>query len=48
MPAIVLIDSSILSVTSVSTSSGAAPGSRVMTATTGKSIRGKRSTPRRV
>ena len=40
MPAIVLIDSSILSVTSVSTSSGAAPGSRVMTATVGKSTRG--------
>ncbi len=40
MPAIVLIDSSILSVTSVSTSSGAAPGRRVMTATVGKSTFG--------
>ncbi len=40
IPAIVLMDSSILSVTSVSTSSGAAPGRRVTTATVGKSTFG--------
>ena len=45
MPLIVLTASSILSVISVSTSSGAAPGSRVVTTTVGKSTFGKRSTP---
>ena len=48
MPLIVLTASSILSVTSVSTSSGAAPGSRVVTTTVGKSTFGKRSRPSRV
>ena len=45
MPLIVLTASSILSVISVSTSSGAAPGSRVVTTTVGKSTFGKRSRP---
>ena len=45
---IVLTASSILSVISVSTSSGAAPGSRVVTTTVGKSTLGKRSRPSRV
>ena len=48
MPLMVLTASSILSVISVSISSGAAPGSRVVTTTVGKSTFGKRSTPRRV
>ena len=48
MPLIVLTASSILSVISVSTSSGAAPGSRVVTTTVGKSTLGKRSRPSRV
>ena len=48
MPLIVLTASSILSVISVSTSSGAAPGSRVVTTTVGKSTLGKRSSPSRV
>src|ERR1043166_2180836 len=48
MPLIVLTASSILSVTSVSICSGAAPGCTVVTSTVGKSIFGKRSTPRRV
>ena len=47
MPLIVLTASSILSVTSVSISSGAAPTSTVLTVTNGRSIFGKRSTPRR-
>ena len=47
MPLMVLTASSILSVTSVSISSGAAPTSRVLTVTKGRSILGKRSTPRR-
>src|SRR5262245_47849104 len=47
MPLMVLTPSSILSVISVSTSSGAAPGSRVVTTTVGKSTFGKRSSPRR-
>jgi hypothetical protein len=37
MPLIVLTASSTLSVTSLSTCSGAAPGSRVVTVTVGKS-----------
>ena len=41
MPLMVLTASSILSVTSVSTCSGAAPGSRVVTTTVGKSTFGK-------
>ena len=45
MPLIVLIASSSLSVISVSTSSGAAPGRTVVTTTNGKSTSGKRSTP---
>ncbi len=45
MPLTVLIDSSSLSETSVSTCSGAAPGTIVVTVTTGKSIFGKRSMP---
>ena len=45
MPLIVLTASSILSVISVSISSGAAPGSRVVTTMVGKSTFGKRSTP---
>ena len=45
MPLIVLTASSTLSVISVSTSSGAAPGCVVVTTTTGKSTFGKRSTP---
>ncbi len=44
MPLIVLIASSILSDSSVSISSGAAPGKVVMTWTTGRSTFGKRST----
>ena len=44
MPLMVLTASSILSVSSVSTSSGAAPGSVVMTETIGRSTFGKRST----
>ena len=47
MPLIVLTASSILSVTSVSISSGAAPTSTVLTVTNGRSILGNRSTPRR-
>ena len=47
IPLIVLTASSILSVTSVSISSGAAPTRRVLIVTKGKSIFGKRSTPRR-
>src|SRR6478736_623602 len=45
MPLMVFTASSILSVTSVSTCSGAAPGSRVVIATEGMSTFGKRSTP---
>ncbi len=45
MPLMVLTASSILSVTSVSTSSGAAPGRRVVTTTVGKSTFGNRSSP---
>lgn len=45
MPLIVLTASSIFSVISVSTSSGAAPGRRVVTTTTGMSTFGKRSSP---
>jgi len=45
MPLIVLTASSILSVSSVSISSGAAPGSTVVTMTNGNSTLGKRSTP---
>src|SRR4249919_4144280 len=45
---IVLTASSILSVISVSTSSGAAPGSLVVTTTVGKSTLGKRSSPSRM
>ena len=45
---IVLTASSILSVISVSTSSGAAPGSLVVTTTVGKSTLGKRSRPSRM
>ena len=45
IPLIVLTASSILSVISVSTSSGAAPGRRVVTTTVGKSTFGKRSSP---
>src|SRR5262245_31865581 len=48
MPLMVFTPSSILSVISVSTSSGAAPGRRVVTMTVGKSTFGKRSSPRRV
>ena len=44
MPLMVLIASSILSESSVATSSGAAPGSSVMTLTTGRSTLGNRST----
>src|SRR4030095_16784113 len=43
MPLMVLTASSILSVISVSTSCGAAPGSRVVTVMVGNSTRGKRS-----
>src|SRR5262249_27817092 len=45
MPLIVLTASSILSVISASTCSGAAPGCTVVTVMLGKSIFGKRSTP---
>ena len=45
MPLIVLTASSTLSVTSLSTCSGAAPGRRVVTVTVGKSTFGRRSTP---
>ena len=45
MPLIVLTDSSILSVMSVSISSGAAPVSVVVIVIVGKSTFGKRSTP---
>ncbi len=45
MPLTVLTASSILSVISVSISSGAEPGWRVVTVTIGKSTLGKRSTP---
>jgi hypothetical protein len=45
MALIVLTASSILSVISVSTSSGAAPGRRVVTTTVGKSTLGNRSSP---
>ena len=48
MPLIVLTASSILSVISVSICSGAAPGWTVVMSTVGRSIFGKRSTPRRV
>src|SRR5262245_49238939 len=47
MPLMVLSASSILSVISVSTSCGAAPGSTVVTVTVGNSTRGKRSTSSR-
>ncbi len=47
MPLIVLTDSSILSVTSVSICSGAAPGRRVVIEMVGMSTFGKRSTPKR-
>jgi hypothetical protein len=47
IPLIVLTASSILSEISVSISSGAAPGSLVVTTTVGKSTLGKRSRPRR-
>src|SRR6476661_1002624 len=46
MPLIVLTASSTFSVISVSTSSGDAPGLRTVIVTVGKSIFGKRSTPR--
>src|SRR4026209_670420 len=45
MPLMLLTASSILSVTSLCTCSGAAPGRRVVTATVGKSTCGSRSTP---
>src|SRR5260221_13948678 len=45
MPEMVLIAPSILSVTSVSISSGAAPGSLVVTMITGKSMLGNSSSP---
>src|SRR5215204_1182967 len=45
MPLMVLTASSTLSVTSLSTCSGAAPGRRVVTVTVGKSTVGSRSTP---
>src|SRR5688572_2777280 len=45
MPLIVLTASSTLSVTSLSTCSGAAPGRRVVTVTVGKSTCGSRSIP---
>jgi hypothetical protein len=45
MPLMVLTASSILELTSVSISFGAAPGSSVITLTVGKSTFGKRSTP---
>ncbi len=45
MPLMVLTASSILSVISVSISSGAAPTRTVVTLTSGKSTLGKRSTP---
>src|SRR4029453_12741024 len=45
MPLIVLTASSTLSVTSLSTCSGAAPGRRVVTVTVGKSTVGRRATP---
>ena len=45
MPLMVLTAASILSVISLSTSSGAEPVSTVVTVTTGKSILGKRSMP---
>src|SRR4029450_2073100 len=45
MPLMVLTASSTLSVTSLSTCSGAAPGRRVVTVTVGKSTCGSRSTP---
>src|SRR4030095_10703621 len=45
MPLMVLTASSTLSVTSLSTCSGAAPGKRVVTVTVGKSTCGSRSTP---
>jgi hypothetical protein len=48
MPLMVLTASSILSVISVSTSCGAAPGSRVVTVMVGNSTRGKRSTVSRL
>src|SRR5262245_6029691 len=48
MPLMVFTASSILSVTSVSICSGAAPSRRVVIATDGMSTLGKRSTPRRV
>src|SRR4029450_10631424 len=48
MPLMVLTASSILSVTSVSICSGAAPGWTVVTTMVGKSIFGNRSTPKRV
>jgi hypothetical protein len=47
MPAIVLTARSILSVISVSISSGAAPSWRVVTEMVGKSTLGNRSTPSR-
>ncbi len=46
MPLVVFTASSILSVISVSTSSDAEPGRRVVTVMMGKSILGKRSNPR--
>jgi hypothetical protein len=45
MPLMVLTAASILSVISLSTSSGAAPGWMVVTVTTGKSTLGNRSRP---
>jgi len=45
MPSTVLTTSSIISVTSVSTCSGGAPGSVVRTETVGRSTDGSRSTP---
>ncbi len=45
MPAMVLTARSILSVISVSISSGAAPDCRVVTVMIGKSTLGNRSTP---
>lgn len=46
MPLIVFTDSSILSVISVSISCGDAPGFTTVTVIVGKSIFGKRSTPK--
>jgi hypothetical protein len=47
MPLAVFTARSMRSVSSLSTSSGEAPGNRVVTVMTGKSIFGNRSTPSR-